>query len=183
MLPWTSTLVRRRARGPSATDAKLAVLRAWILGRLALLARAVPEVGWLLLFAAVVGMGPLAALLALVLHASGVLVRMFTEAVDGRFVGASRREVAAGAGTAWLVYAAIPRLHGTLATHTGLQAESNLRSAFTLGIVGAGGLGNAFHSAISYWQLERASTLAQGMLVLFVGLDRAGRAIGRRVSR
>lgn len=183
VLPWTSTLVRRRARGPSASDAMLAVLGAWVLRGLALLARAVPEVGWLLLFAAAVGMGPLAALLALALHASGVLVRLFTEAVDDRFMGAPRRDVAAGAGTGWLVYAAVPRLRGTLATHTGLQAESNLRSAFTLGIVGAGGLGNSFHSAISYWQLERASTLALGMLVLFVGLDRAGRAIGRRWSQ
>lgn len=183
LLPWTSTVVRRRARGPSASDGRPALLGAWVLRGLALLARAVPEVAWLLLFAAAFGMGPLAASLALAVHASGVLVRLFTEAVDDRFVGAPRREVAAGAGIGWLIYAAVPRLRGTLATHTGLLAESSLRSAFTLGIVGAGGLGNAFHSAISYWQLERASTLALGMLVLFVALDRTGRALGRHWSQ
>jgi len=179
VLPYTSTIVRGRARGAAAADATLAIAGAWVLRGAALLARAVPEVAWLLLFAAALGMGPIPALLALSLHASGVLIRLFTEAVDDRFVAAPRRDVAAGAGIGWLVYAALPRLRGTLATHTGLQAESNLRSAFTLGILGAGGLGNAFHSAISYWQLERASTLALGMLVVFVGLDR----LGRRMSR
>lgn len=179
VLPWTSTIVRGRARGVAAADAMLAIAGAWVLRGAALLARAVPEVAWLLLFAAALGMGPTPALLALSLHASGVLVRLFTEAVDDRFVAAPRRDVGAGAGIGWLVYAALPRLRATLATHAGLQAESNLRSAFTLGILGAGGLGNAFHSAISYWQLERASTLALGMLVVFVGLDR----LGRRMSR
>ncbi|MGH1340904.1 MAG: ABC transporter permease subunit [Nannocystales bacterium] len=181
-LPWTSTGVRRRAHGVAASDSRLAVFIAWLLRGLALLARAVPEVAWLLLFAAALGMGPLPAVLALGLHASGILVRLFTEAVDDRFGTAPHRGIGAGAGVGWLVYAALPRLRGTLATHTALQAESNLRSAFTLGILGAGGLGNAFHSAISYWQLERASTLALGMLVLFVGLDRAGRRLSRLVG-
>lgn len=180
VLPWTSTSVRRRARGVAASDSGLAVARALGLRGTALLGRAVPEVAWLLLFAAALRMGPLPALLALTVHASGVLVRLFTEAVDDRFPNGDRRGLANVASVGWLVYIALPRLRGTLATHTALQAESNLRSAFTLGILGSGGLGNAFHGAISYWQLERASTLALGMVVLFVGLDRAGRAIGRR---
>lgn len=180
VLPWSSTSVRRRARGPAASDAGLAALGALMLRGTALLGRAVPEVAWLLLFAAALRMGPLPALLALTVHASGVLIRLFTEAVDDRFPNGDRRGVGRGAAVGWLIYAALPRIRGTLATHTALQAESNLRSAFTLGILGAGGLGNAFHGAISYWQLERASTLALGMLILFVGLDRAGRAIGRR---
>lgn len=179
LLPWTSTAVRRRDHGPGASDSAIARAGAWTLRGLALLARAVPEVAWLLLFAAALGMGPLPALLALGLHAAGILVRLFTEAVDDRFVNGGPRNLAAGSGVGWLAYAALPRLRGTLATHTALQAESNLRSAFTLGILGAGGLGNAFHSAISYWQLERASTLALGMLLLFVGLDRLGRRLSR----
>ncbi len=180
LLPWTSTAVRRRARGPGASDSRLSLVGALSLRGAALLGRAVPEVAWLLLFAAALRMGPLPALLALTAHASGVLVRLFTEAVDDRFADGDREGAAKGAAVGWLVYRALPRLRGTLATHTALQAESNLRGAFTLGILGAGGLGNAFHGAISYWQLERASTLALGMLIVFVGLDRAGRAIGRR---
>jgi len=183
LLPWTSTVARWRTRGPRARPNVWAVGRALALRTLALLARAVPEVAWLLLFAAALGMGPLPALLALTLHATGVLIRLFTEAVDDRFAARPRDGVGPGATTGWLVYAALPRLRGHMVTHAALQAESNLRTAFTLGILGAGGLGEAFHGAISYWQLERASTLALGMLVLFVGLDRAGRALSRNAPR
>lgn len=179
LLPWTSTIVRRRAAGPAASARPLAVCRSLALRGAALLARAVPDVVWLLLLAAAVGMGTLPALLALTLHATGVLVRLFTEAVDDAFATTPRAGVGAGAGAGWLLFAALPRLRGHLVTHGALQAEANLRAAFTLGILGAGGLGEAFHGAISYWQLERASTLAIAMLVLFVGLDRLGRWIGR----
>lgn len=183
LLPWTSTIVRRRRRGPAAPENPLSIAGAWALRGAALLGRGVPEVAWLLLFAAAVGMGALPALVALSVHATGVLVRLFTEAVDDRFAGAPRTSIGAGAGVGWLLYIALPRLRGHLVTHGALQAESNLRAAYTLGILGAGGIGEAFQGALSFWQLERASTLALAMLVLFVGLDRLGRRLGRPPQR
>ncbi len=126
-----------------------------------------------LLIAAALRMGALAAGCALALHSTGVLVRLYTETADDWASPQLRR--GPGFGTSWLVYRVGPGGRGTLLTHTTLQAEANLRAAFALGIVGAGGLGDAFHTAISYWQLERASTLALAMVVLFVVLDRLAR--------
>jgi phosphonate transport system permease protein len=146
---------------------------------MALVARAVPEVAWLLLLAAAFGMGTLPALIALIVHATGVLVRLFTEAVDDRFVPALGRALAGGAAVGWLVYVALPRVRGPLSMHTALQAESNLRAAFTLGILGAGGLGESFHTAISFWELERASTLALAMFGLFVVVERLARRLAK----
>ena len=181
-LAWTSTAVRRRLRGPAAATGSGRVALALGLRLVALLARAVPEVAWLLLFAAALGMGTLPAVLALGLHASGVLVRLFTEAVDDRFTAAPLRSLAPAVAGPWLLYVALPRLRGPLATHTALQGEANLRTAFTLGILGVGGIGESFHTAISFWQLERASTLAVAMVVLFVVVDRLARGAARSLS-
>lgn len=180
-LPWTSTLIRRRSRGPNAPPSPVATLRAWALRGLALVARGVPEVAWLLLLAAAFGMGAAPALLALTLHAAGVLVRLFTEAVDDAFATRPHAGPGAGAGPGWLAYVALPRLRPALKMHAGLQAESNLRTAYALGMLGAGGLGESFSGAMSFWQLERASTIALGMIVVFVVLDRIGRRLSQPV--
>lgn len=183
VLPWTSSVVRLRARGPAAATRAAAVLRSWLLRGVALVARGVPEVAWLLLLAAAMGVGQAAALLALTLHGAGVLTRLFTEAVDDRFAPRPRERPGLAAGTGWLVFAALPRLAGTLRMHVALQGESNLRTAYALGMLGAGGLGESFYGAMSFWQLERASTLALTMLLVFVGLDRLGRGLGRLLAR
>ena len=174
---WSSPVLAARGRGAAATRPWGAWALAFVLRGLALLARAVPEVAWLLLFAAALRMGPLAAVLALTLHAVGVFVRLFSEAVDDH--GRVLLRTGPGLGLSWLTYRVLPDLRGVLATHVGLQGESSLRSAFTLGIVGAGGLGDAFHTAISFWRLEVAATLALTMVVVFVALDRLARWLTR----
>ncbi len=181
-LPWTSTVVRRRARGPRGPRSRLAIGRGFALRGFAVVARGVPEVAWLLLVAAALGMGAAPALFALTVHASGVLIRLFTEGVDDRFAARAHEGPGSGAGPGWLAYVALPRLRDTLGMHTALQGESNLRTAYALGMLGAGGLGESFHGAMSFWQLERASTLALAMVLLFVALDRLGRRAGRAVG-
>lgn len=182
-LPWTSAVVRRRARGPNAPRSCFAIARAWGLRGVAMVARGVPEVAWLLLVAAALGMGAAPALFALTAHATGVLLRLFTEAVDDRFAPRAHQGPGSGAGPGWLAYVALPRVRDTLTMHTALQAESNLRTAYALGMLGAAGLGESFHGAMSFWQLERASTIAVGMVTLFVALDRLGRHVSRSARR
>ncbi len=177
VLPWTSRVIRTRARGPAADPSAPALLIAVAVRSSALLLRAVPEVAWLLLFAAALRMGTLPALLALSVHGIGVLIRLFTEALDDARMPAPR--TGPGFGAAWLAYDAVPRLHTTLGTHAALQGESHLRTAFTLGIVGAGGIGDAFHTAVGFWQLERAATLGLTMVLAFIVVDRFVRRLAR----
>lgn len=181
VVPWASSVLTRRAGGdvgPRLSARWLATL-GW--RALALVARAVPDVAWLLLLAAALRMSHVAAVAALGLHSFGVLVRVLTEAVDD--AGVRDRVDGPGGRVAWLSYRLLPSVRSTVVTHTVLQGESNLRAAVVLGIVGAGGLGDAFHSAIGYWHLSRASTLAVVMVLLFVGVDRLARRWARRAVR
>lgn len=176
--PWASRDLLRRNAAPSAINSMSERALIEFVRGLAVLARAVPDVAWLLLLAAVLRMGHAAALLALTLHSVGILVRVFCETVDDD--GVVRPDDGPAGRVTALAYRVVPRVRATLLTHTMLQGEANLRAAVVLGIVGAGGLGDAFHTAVSFWRLEQASTLALTMVVIFIAADRIARAVTAR---
>ncbi len=142
----------------------------------ALVARATPEVAWLLVFAAVTRAGILPAFLALTLHSFGVLARVFTEAIDDVPARYLESHFAGPRGATFL-YAAIPHSLRPWTAYAAFQLEVNVRAGVVLGIVGAGGLGDRFHTSISFWSLERASTFALAMVLLTLLLDRGARAL------
>ncbi|MEX1363799.1 MAG: ABC transporter permease subunit, partial [Nannocystaceae bacterium] len=148
----------------------------------ALLSRAIPDVVWLLLFGVALRVGPLAAIAAIATHSFGMLVRLFAEAVDD--VREAAREVGMHGSRptrfAWLVW---PSVAPVVWTHVSLQTESNLRAGLIVGIVGAGGLGDAFHSSITFWRLGDASMQALTMVALTVLVDRLSRRAGARRAR
>jgi len=145
----------------------------------ALIARAIPEVLWLLLLALVVGRNATAALAALTIHSVGVLGRVFTETLDDMPDAAWRRAGPASRPQTWL-YVGVPNARDTWRTYALFQLESNVRTSVALGMVGAGGLGFAFYSAMSPpFDFHAAGTYALTMVVLTVALDRCSRRLKR----
>ena len=144
----------------------------------ALLTRAIPDVVWLLLYGVALGLGPLAAVVAIATHSFGILARLFTEVVDdvprslieARLFGSSRSVFL------WGVW---PEIAPRLWTHVALMVESNIRAGLIVGIVGAGGLGDAFHSSIAFWRFGDAFVQALAMIAVTVLVDR----IARRITR
>ncbi len=149
---------------------------------LALLTRAIPDVVWLLVIGISIGMGPLAAIIAIAAHSFGILARLFAEAADD--VPRAAQELcmhgSARMAVLWVVW---PRIAGVVWTHTFVQLESNLRAGLILGIVGAGGLGDAFHNSITFWRLGDASMQVLMMIALTVVVDRLARRQGARRAR
>ncbi|MBL4686038.1 MAG: hypothetical protein JKY37_15700, partial [Nannocystaceae bacterium] len=176
ILPWSSSYLTQRAAGLSAAST-MRWVPVLVLRATALVSRAIPDVAWLLLFAAALRMGHAAALVALFLHSTGILVRVFCETVDD--AGVRDRVHGPGGRAAWLAYRLQPRVRSTMVTHSVLQGEANLRAAVVLGIMGAGGLGDAFHTAVTYWRLPQVSTFAITMVIIFVVVDRIARWLSR----
>ncbi len=145
---------------------------------LALLFRGIPEVAWVLILAAFFRMGMVAGLLGLTLHSTGVLARVFTETVDNipyrRFEQADY-----GSRAATFLYAALPTSRMDWRTYSFFQFEVNVRAGIVLGIIGVGGLGNAFHTSIVNFTnpdaLPRAGTFLLAMVLLTVAIDRTSR--------
>lgn len=111
-------------------------------------ARAIPEVVWGLLLVTFVGVGPRAGMTALALHSTGVLGKLFAESLENvppdpiralEATGASRVAVAA--------FGNMPLAAGPIAIHALFRFEWNVRAATVLGIIGAGGIGEALYNA------------------------------------
>jgi phosphonate transport system permease protein len=150
---------------------------------LAAVLRGVPELVYALVFVAVVGLGPLAGTLAVAVHGAGLLAKLWSEqleAVDRRPVEAVRLS---GAGrAAVLVLATLPLARPGLLSLLLYQLECNVRTATVLGIVGAGGLGQAIDLSLRLFDHGRLGTLVLTVLVLVLGVDALSRRLRAAVG-
>jgi len=134
--------------------------------------RSVPELVWATITALAVGLGPFAGALALALHTTGVLGRLYAEALDNAPATPGRALRLAGApgGTAFL-YGTLPGATPQLIAYTLYRWEMNIRMAAILGFVGAGGLGQLLYFELSLFHYAQASTVIAAMLLLSIAVD------------
>jgi phosphonate transport system permease protein len=134
--------------------------------------RSIPELVWASLLLISAGLGPLAGTLALALHTTGVLGRLFAESLENAPDGpatALRQHGASSATIFW--YATLVQVLPQLISYTLYRWENNIRAAAVLGVVGAGGLGQmlAFHMGL--FQMPETSSVLVAMLLLVVLVD------------
>jgi phosphonate transport system permease protein len=146
--------------------------------------RAVPELVWASLLLISAGLGPLAGTLALALHTTGVLGRLFAEAVENAPPGPAEALRTQGVGPLRVfLYATLPQVLPQLISYTLYRWENNIRAAAVLGVVGAGGLGQmlAFHMGL--FQMGKTATVLAAMVGLVAVVDAVSylsrRALGR----
>ncbi len=153
----------------------------WPVRRVMEVMRTVPEVVWGLVLIALAGVGPLAGAWALGLHSAGGLSRLFADSLDN----APRDPQAAVAATGappWLVgaYATLPLALAPIAAHALFRLEWNLRMATVLGLIGAGGVGQALYNAQQLFFYDRMAAYV-GVTWLIVALvDVASGRLRRR---
>ncbi|WP_291010955.1 phosphonate ABC transporter, permease protein PhnE [Hydrogenophaga sp.] len=136
--------------------------------------RSIPELVWAALLLISAGLGPFAGTLALALHTSGVLGRLFAEAIENAppGPGAALRVQGVGNGRVFL-FATLPQVLPQLMSYTLYRWENNIRAAAVLGVVGAGGLGQllAFHMGL--FQMNKTATILAAMLLMVALVDAA----------
>ena len=147
--------------------------RAWARGptrALLNLLRAVPELVWAGLLLIAAGLGPFAGTLALAVHTTGVLGRLFAETLENALPGpgAALRAQGVGKGLVFL-YATLPQVLPQLLSYTLYRWENNIRAAAVLGVVGAGGLGQLLSFHMGLFHMAKTATVLGAMLLL-VGL-------------
>ena len=124
-------------------------------------ARAINEMVFAMLFVVAVGLGPFAGVLALWVHTTGVLAKLFSEAVEAidprpvegiRATGASALQE--------VIFGVIPQVLPLWISYSLYRFESNVRSATVLGIVGAGGIGMVLWENIrGFYYAETAAVI------------------------
>ena len=118
--------------------------------------RAINEMVFAMLFIVAVGLGPFAGVLALFVHTTGTLAKLFSEAVeavDPRPIEGIR---ATGAHPmAEIVYGILPQVMPLWVSYSLYRFESNVRSASVVGMVGAGGIGVILYEVIRGFQYSQ----------------------------
>jgi phosphonate transport system permease protein len=125
--------------------------------------RSINEMVFAMLFIVAVGLGPFAGVLALWVHTTGALAKLFSEAVEAidpqpvegiRATGASKLEE--------IRYGVLPQVMPLWISYALYRFESNVRSASVVGMVGAGGIG------VILWEIIRGFQYAQTCAVLII---------------
>jgi phosphonate transport system permease protein len=146
--------------------------------------RAVPELVWAALLLIAAGLGPFAGTLALAAHTSGVLGRLFAEAIENAPPGPGAALRAQGVGTGRVfLYATLPQVLPQLMSYTLYRWENNIRAAAVLGVVGAGGLGQllAFHMGL--FHMGKTATILGAMLLMVALVDASSYGARRLLTR
>jgi len=134
--------------------------------------RSVPELVWAALLLISAGLGPMAGTLALAMHTTGVLGRLFSEAVENASPGPADALRTQGVGPLRVfLYATLPQVLPQLMSYTLYRWENNIRAAAVLGVVGAGGLGQLLSFHMGLFQMGKTATVLAAMLLLVALVD------------
>jgi phosphonate transport system permease protein len=145
--------------------------------------RSVPELVWAALMVLAAGLGPFAGALALALHTTGVLGRLFAETLENapREPELALYDAGAGASAAF-TYGTLPLAVPQWAAYALYRWEMNIRMAAVLGFVGAGGLGQMLYYHLSLFQQAQAATVLIAMFALVFAVDTASARSRRHLA-
>lgn len=140
----------------------------WLLNAL----RAIPELVWAALLLISAGLGPMAGTLALAMHTSGVLGRLFAEAIENvPPEPAAALRVQGVGGLRVFAYATLPQVLPQLMSYTLYRWENNIRAAAVMGVVGAGGLGQMLSFHMGLFHMSKTATLLAAILLMVACVD------------
>jgi phosphonate transport system permease protein len=146
--------------------------------------RSIPELVWASILLIAAGLGPFAGTLALALHTTGVLGRLFADALENSspLPEASLR-INGARPLAAFFYATLPQIVPQMMSYTLYRWENNIRAAAILGVVGAGGLGQMLKYHLSLFQMHQAATVIFAMLILVAIVDAISFMLRRVMTR
>jgi len=131
--------------------------------------RAINEMVFALLFIVAVGLGPFAGVMALFVHTTGTLAKLFSEAVeavDRRPVEGIR--VTGSHPIAEIIFGIIPQVLPLWVSYILYRFESNVRSASVVGMVGAGGIGVVLFEVIRGFEYQQTCAV---LIILVVAVS------------
>ncbi|MFD2178350.1 phosphonate ABC transporter, permease protein PhnE [Veronia pacifica] len=144
-------------------------------------ARAINEMVFAMLFVVAVGLGPFAGVLALFVHTTGVLAKLFSEAVEAIDEGPVEGVRATGANKIEeIMYGVLPQVMPLWVSFALYRFESNVRSATVVGMVGAGGIGVLLWEAIRGFQFEQTAAIMAIIIVTVSLIDFASQFIRKK---
>ncbi|MGC9369990.1 MAG: phosphonate ABC transporter, permease protein PhnE [Paracoccaceae bacterium] len=154
----------------------------WLSRRYLEVARTVPELVWALIFVFCFSVGPMAGVLAIGMHATGALGKLYSEVNEN--IDMRPLEGVKAAGGTWfdqIRYGAVPQVLPNIVSYTLLRFEINVRSSSIIGYVGAGGLGQEFRTAMSFQEYTDLSALFLIIFATVIVIDYGSEKLRHRI--
>lgn len=135
--------------------------------------RAIPEIVWGLIFVSAAILGVQAGIAALAFHGAGVLGKLYAESLENVQAEPLMSLAATGApGIAIATFGHLPLAFPPMAIQSLFRFEWNIRAAAVVGMIGAGGIGQALYNAqqLFFYDQMLAYLLVTCLLVIVVDL-------------
>jgi phosphonate transport system permease protein len=144
--------------------------------------RAFPEIVIAGLFAAILSVGPVAAIIAVSLHTVGALGKLFYEVVEN--IDMRPHEGIKAVGANWFErvrFAALPQVLPNFFSYALLRLEINVRASTIIGAVGGGGIGEELKLSISRGFGAKTMALMLLLFITIVAVDQFSAWLRRRL--
>jgi phosphonate transport system permease protein len=144
----------------------------FLMRRLLEFARTVPGIVFALIFVIAFGLGPMAGVLAIAIHSTGALGKLFSEIVENADM--KPVEGVRSTGASWVScvrFAVLPQVMAGYASYALLRFEINVREASVMGFVGAGGIGQELVVAVRKFYYSDVSAILLTIIVTVFVID------------
>ena len=143
--------------------------------------RAMPELIIALFLVLMYGFGPIAGVLALAIHTSGVLGKFFADEIENAPPGPQLALSSAGAGALKVLrYAVFPHVFPAWIAYVQYIFERNIRTATVLGIVGAGGIGMELKGRWDLFDYDHVATILLAIFITVILLEYGSQKLRKR---
>ena len=144
--------------------------------------RTVPDIVFAMIFVIAFSLGPLPGVLAITIHTTGALGKLFSEVVES--INMKPVEGIAATGGSWLAqmrYGVVPQVLSNFASYALLRFEVNVRGATVIGFVGAGGIGEDLIVAIRKFFYSDVSAILLMIVVCVMLIDTISEKLRHRL--
>jgi phosphonate transport system permease protein len=134
------------------------------------------------IMAVVVGIGPFAGVMALVIHSIGALGKLYSEAIESIDPGPIEAITATGANRLQVVlFAVLPQVIPQFISFTLYRWDINVRMSTIIGFVGGGGIGYLLIQYINLLQWNQAGTVIWLIAIVVAVMDYASAVLREKV--
>lgn len=134
--------------------------------------RTVPELVFALVFVVAFGVGALPGVLALAIHTTGALGKLFSEVVENIDMKPADGVIASGGSWTEMVrFAVLPQILSNFISYGLLRFEINVRGAAIMGFVGAGGIGQELLTSIRKFYYADVSAILLLIIITVMLID------------
>jgi phosphonate ABC transporter permease subunit PhnE len=143
--------------------------------------RSIEPLIYVIIFVVWVGIGPFAGALALGLHTTAALAKLYSEQVESILPGPLEAVTATGANRIqMIVYAVVPQIVSPYISFTMYRWDINVRMSTIIGFAGGGGIGFLLQQNIRLLDYRAASTQMIAIAIVVATMDYTSSAIRKR---